>query len=171
MEKRVVGFFAILIATLPVIFVVWSHSKYWPEAFQKYTDVYTPQGPTTTFSDFSPSDRTLALRTQGSGVSIRPIIGSPTYLLFKPRRLSTTIRVELRARGLENVQIGYRTGQTVETNVLVPTEKNGDIFVARLPVANMFVEALGARRIVVHAPGAGLESELLAEQVRIIYED
>lgn len=175
MEKRVGGFFAILFAGVPIFFVLLSHTSYWPEFFQQYTDVYIPQGPTKTFSDFSPSDRTDALRVIEGGVVVRPITGTPTYLLFKPRRETKYIRVEILSGGPRDIEIGYRTGETVETNTFGITEKmvsaQGDIYTARLPLDQMFVERASARRIVISIPGAANESEELIRQVRIVYED
>lgn len=169
MERKIITSFAIATALIPFWFVIFSHSSVWPESFAQYTDTYTPQGPTDIFNDITPGDRTKAIE-QFEGYAVRPVIGQPTYLLFQPRRHSKIIRIEIIARA-NSIEIGGRSGDGPETNFFVPTEKKtfGSVWstwIASVPLDEMVVERVDARRIVFKA-----DDSTLIRSVRIFYED
>lgn len=161
MDRKAVIFAASLPAILAGLFVALSHTSLWPEPLARLTDSYAPQGPTNTFSDFSPSSRTGALVSNG-----RPITGSPVYLLFQPRRHTKNIRVEISASE-PGMQIGYRDGDGPEDNVFVATSHSGLISSATLPFDRMTRERTDARRIVVSTTS----TTMIISSIRIFYED
>lgn len=165
MERKTLGAVAIMTAVIPFAVIFWSHTPWWPEALARVTDVYVPQGPTLTFSDFTPGDRTGVIQN-----GTRPLIGSPVYVLFQPRRHSKFIRVEFDVDGTvksDSVRIGYRHGENVEGNVVVPTTFDGKKFSARIPFAEMTRERIDARRIVFEISDVPIR----ARSVRLYYED
>ncbi len=164
---------AALTALIPFAVIIWSHTASWP--FGSLTDTYVPQGPTDTFSDFSPSDRTGVLTTRG-----RPITGSPVYLLFQPRRHSKKIRVEIFAApssllAATDLKIGYRHGSGPEGNIFVRTEiekkDDGIILWAVVPFDEMTRERTDARRIVFEAPRASTSTPIFIQRVNFFYVD
>lgn len=179
MEQRKIVLLAATTAMIPFVFVLWSHSSRLPEMFTEYTDVYRPQGPTQTFSDFSPSDRTGVLTTVNN-VSARPVIAGPVYLLFQPRRHSKYIDVEITIEPMEITKkdmprIGYRHGTGPEGNVFVKTDyvsaRDGLKLYALIPFAEMTRERIDARRIVFEAPTASTSTPVYITKVKIYYEE
>lgn len=168
MERKTLGFIAILTAAIPFVGIIVSHTSLWPEAFARVTDVYMPHGPTLTFSDFSPGQRTGVLENQ-----TRQIIGSPVYLLFQPRRHSRYIHVDFQVDGevkSNAVRIGYRDGSGPEGNILLPTTFKKNIFSAKIPFSEMTRERIDARRIVFEIPSAS-SVPVRVRSVRLYYDD
>jgi hypothetical protein len=174
MERRTVIVAGIITAALPLLIVMWSHTSFADAWAARSVDTFVPHGPTATFSDFSPTDRTGILNDRG-----RPLIGSPVYLLFQPRRHSKFIAVEITiadAVDSKNIpQIGYRNGTGPEHNIFVATDykKNsvGFKLYAHLPFAEMTAERVDARRIVLSAPTAAVQAPIHVSRVDIRYED
>lgn len=180
MEQRKIISAAVATAMVPFLFVLWSHSPWWPDVLAEYTDVYYPQGPTQTFSDFSPGDRTGALFVI-DGKRVRPVTGSPVYLLFQPRRHSKYIRVEIVGHADRNTMgavIGFRHGTGPEHNTFPHAENEMQfvdekrlLWIARLPFELMTRERIDARRIVFEAQGVSTSTPLYIESVKLVYED
>ncbi len=160
-------------AIIPFAIIVWSHTVFWPDIFSWITDVYRPQGPTLTFSDFTPGQRTGPLEGK-----TRPIVGSPVYLLFQPRVHSKFIRVEMQVAAdqlLDAIKIGYRRAGVggPEDNVLVSTsyDKIKKRFSAQIPFDEMVSERVDARRIVFEIPNASTSTPVIVDGVRLYYEN
>lgn len=171
-SRKFVGACAIGSACLPLIFVAWWHLRPAP-------DIFYAGAPTRTINDFTPTDRTGA-PIDFEGIRVRPIIASPVYLLFVPRRQTDFFDVTLVALPQSNdttttIQFGYRATAGSEgnrTNTVYPIQRSDGWYEWRttLPRAQMMPEERGALRIVasfVHNRG----EVWLVREVRINYRD
>lgn len=143
------------------------------------TDTFYPNGPTKTFNDFTPSDRTGAPEKY-AGKVVRPITASPVYLLFVPRHINKKIEITLVARPEKKlsvftaIQMGYRTGRGPETNITTavtpaPFRNDGWMeWTQSFDMAKFFVEERGARRIVFVFPPSA-DTRWLVREVRLRY--
>lgn len=165
-RKIIVGA-AIISAATPLIFIFAWHARSGP-------DIFIPGAPARTINDFTPSDRTGAPEFI-DGIRVRPILASPVYLLFVPRRQTKFIDVTVVGKPTGTIELGYRVATDVAGNrmrLVAPiTRSDGwSEWTVTLLRAEMLVEDRGAVRFVVSFPHERTAQWLIRE-VRIAYRD